>query len=324
MNVFVAGAGGAIGLQLVPQLAERGHAVVALTRTASKAGRLRSLGAQGIVVADAFDRAPVLQAVRSAAPEVVVHQLTALARAKSLRRFDREFALTNRLRTEGLDVLLDAAEAVGARRFVAQSFGNWNYERTGSAPKTEEDQLDPRPPANQRESLRAIRYLEGRVTGARSLEGVALRYGNLYGPGTGFGVGGDLVALVSKRQFPLVGDGAGVWSFVQVEDAAAATVLACEGGTPGVYNVCDDEPLPVAEWLPELARALGAKPPRRLPVWLGRLLLGEVGVSMMTQIRGASNAKARRELGFAPRYPSVREGFRSGLGGRPPDRGATA
>ena len=222
--------------------------------------------------------------------------------------------MTNQLRTEGTDNLLAGARAAGTRRFIAQSFGNWDYARSGSGLKTEESALDPNPPEQQQKSLAAIRYLEAAVTGAEDIEGIALRYGNLYGPGTSIALDGDIVATVRKRGLPLVGDGAGVWSFIHAEDAASAAVAAIEHGAPGVYNVCDDEPAPVSVWLPELARAVGAKPPFRVPVWLARPLIGEVGVSMMTQIRGASNAKARRELGWQPRYKTWREGFRKGLG----------
>jgi 2-alkyl-3-oxoalkanoate reductase len=314
MKVFVAGPTGAVGRPLVARLLAGGHQVAAMTRSVDKARGLRAIGAD-TVVADALDRDAVMQAVRRAEPEVVMHQLTGLAGLKSFKNFDKEFAISNRLRTEGTDHLLAAARAAGTRRFIVQSYGNWNYERTGSRVKTEADPLDPSPPANQTESLEAIRYLERTVVGADDIEGIALRYGNFYGPGTAFALnGGDIVAQVSKRAFPLVGDGGGVWSFVHTDDAAAAAVDAIQSGGPGVYNVADDEPVEVATWLPALAKAVGAKPPRHVPVWIGRLAAGEVGVSMMTRIRGASNAKAKRELGFAPRYPTFREGFANGLG----------
>jgi nucleoside-diphosphate-sugar epimerase len=316
VKVFVAGATGAVGKRLVPLLVASGHDVVAMTRSPDKADSLRAAGAEP-VVADGLDRAAVTRAVASSAPAVVIHQMTALAGVKSFRNFDREFALTNRLRTEGARFLVEAARTAGTRRIVAQSYGNWTYERTGTALKTEEDPLDPNPPAKQSESLAAIRELESVVTEADGIDGIALRFGNFYGPGAGFALDGDLVRLVRKRRLPIVGDGAGVWSFVHVDDAATATLAAIERGAPGVYNVVDDEPAPVAEWLPELARAVGAKPPRRVPVWLGRLASGEVGVSMMTRIRGTSNAKAKRELGWAPRFKSWRQGFREGLGDVP-------
>jgi nucleoside-diphosphate-sugar epimerase len=320
MRLFVAGATGAVGKRLVPLLVTQGDDVVGMTRSPEKRESLRRLGAEA-VVADGLDANAVREAVGNAQPEVVIHQMTALTGVKSFRKFDDEFALANRLRTEGTDHLLAAARSAGVRRFVVQSYGNWNYERTGAGPKTEDDPLDPNPPANQRRSLDAIRYLEEAVVGADYLEGLALRYGNFYGPGSGFALDGDLAHLVRKRRLPIVGDGAGVWSFIHLDDVATATLAAAERGAAGVYNVVDDEPAPVSVWLPEYARALGAKPPRHVPVWLGRLASGEVGVSMMTQIRGASNAKAKRELGWQPRLGSWREGFRSGLGDIPPPQG---
>ena len=313
MKVFVAGATGAVGKQLVPQLIKGGYEVVAPTRSARHVEALRAAGAEP-VVADALDRDAIVQAIQAAAPDVIIHELTALSGVKNYKKFDEEFALTNRLRTEGTDNLLAGARAAGTQRFIAQSFGNWNYSRTGTGLKTEEDALDPHPPEHQHESLAAIRYLEAAVTGAEDIDGIALRYGNLYGPGTSIALDGDIVATVRKRGLPLVGDGAGVWSFIHAEDAASAAVAAIQRGAPGIYNICDDEPAPVRIWLPELASAVGAKPPLRIPVWLARPLIGEVGVSMMTQIRGASNAKAKRELGWQPCYTSWREGFRKGLG----------
>lgn len=316
MDVFVAGGSGAVGRRLVPQLLVAGHQVTAMTRSTRNAEWLRRVGAQP-VIADALDREAVLDAVKQAAPEVLIHQLTGLTGLQSLRNFDREFALTNRLRTEGTDALLEAARATRVRRFIAQSYGNWNYARTGSGLKTELDPLDAEPPAKQARTLAALRYLEEAVLGADGIEGVALRYGNFYGPGTNMALDGDIVAQVRKRRVPIVGDGAGVWSFIHMDDAAAAAIAAMERGAPGIYNVSDDQPAPVREWLPALAEAVGAKPPRRVPVWLGRIAAGEVGVSMMTRIRGTSNAKAKRELGWSPRYPSYREGFRHGLADLP-------
>jgi nucleoside-diphosphate-sugar epimerase len=277
---------------------------------------LRSIGAHPIV-ADGLDRTAVMQAVTRAEPEVVIHQMTGLTGVKSFKRFDDEFASTNRLRTEGVDYLVEAARSAGARRVIAQSFGNWNYERTGDRLKTEEDPLDPDPPTNQRKTLHAIRYLERAVVEADQLEGVALRVGNFYGPGTGFALDGDLVRLVRRRRLPIVGDGAGVWSFIHVDDVATATIAAIDHGQPGIYNIADDDPAAVSVWLPELANAVEAKPPWHVPVWLGRLAIGEVGVSMMTKIKGASNAKAKRELDWTPRYRSWRDGFRHGLGDMP-------
>jgi len=313
MKVFVAGGSGAMGRRLVPRLVAEGYEVAAMTRDAGKAAWLSAVGAQP-VVADALDRAAVRAAVADARPEVVIHQLTALSGAASnLKQFDREFALTNRLRTEGTDYLLEGARAAGARRFIAQSYGNWNYARAGTGPKTERDPFDATPPANQKQSLAAIRYVESAVTGAEGIEGIALRYGNFYGPGTGLAMDGVLVAQIRKRRLPIIGDGSGVWSFVHMDDAAAAAIAAIGHGASGVYNVADDEPLPVSVWLPLLAEAVGARPPMRVPVWLGRLAAGEVGVSMMTRIRGTSNAKAKAELGWAPQYRTCREGFRNGL-----------
>jgi nucleoside-diphosphate-sugar epimerase len=315
MRVFVAGASGALGAHLLPQLAADGHEVVAMTRTAAKEDRLRSAGARP-VVADALDPDAVARAVGEAEPEVIVHQLTALSGPMDMRHVDRVFAATNRLRTEATDHLLAAGRAVGARRFVAQSYAGWPYARTGGPVKTEADPLDPEPPAALRETLAAIRHLEQAVTAAGWGEGLVLRYGGFYGPGTGLSADPDapMAAPVRKRQFPIVGDGGGVWSFVHIEDAAAATAAAVVTGAPGVYNVVDDEPAPVRDWLPVLADALDAKPPRRVPRWLGRIVAGEAATVMMTDVRGASNAKAKRELGWELRYPSWRLGFTKGLG----------
>ena len=313
MKVFVAGGGGAIGKPLIPKLVARGYEVVGMARSRMSGDRLRGLGVD-VVIADALDRPSVIKAVVQARPEIIIHQLTALSQMKSLRNFDREFALTNRLRTDGTDHLLEAARRAGVRRFIAQSYGNWNYQRSGSATKTEDDPFDPNPPVNQKHSLAAIRHLEAAVLGADGIEGIALRYGNFYGPGNGISEEGEIAAQVRRRRLPIIGDGGGIWSFVHIDDAATAAVAAIERGDPGVYNIADDTPAPVADWLTELARALGAKAPRHVPVWLGRLAAGEVTVSMMTEIRGTSNAKAKRELGWTPRYPSYRDGFRHGLG----------
>jgi nucleoside-diphosphate-sugar epimerase len=313
MNVFVAGGIGAVGRRLVPLLAEAGHDVAATTTSPAKKRTLFELGATPYLV-DGLDRESVRDAVSRAEPEVVVHEMTALSDATNLRNFDRVFAATNRLRTAGTGHLLEAARAVGARRVVAQSFAGWNYERSGSLVKTEEDPLDPEPLRTMRKSLAAFRQLETAVTGADGIEGLVLRYGNLYGPGTSTAEDGVFVELVRKRRMPLIGGGRGVWSFLHVDDAAGATLAAVEGGRPGIYNVCDDEPATVAEWLPELAAVLGAPPPQRVPVWLGRLAAGEAVVLMFTSARGASNAKAKHELAWAERYPSWRVGFREGLG----------
>jgi nucleoside-diphosphate-sugar epimerase len=260
------------------------------------------------VVADALDPAQVAEAVAKARPDVIVHQLTAIGSVDP-RHFDRDFALTNRLRTEGTDHLLSAGQAVGVRRFVAQSYGAWWYVRTGGPVKTEEDPLDPTPAREMRESRAAIRHLEEAVLGAHWTEGIVLRYGAFYGPGTSMAPGGELPEMIRKRKFPLVGDGGGVWSFIHVADAAEATVAAVEHGSRGVYNVADDDPAPVAEWLPALAHEVGAKKPMRVPRFIGRLFAGEVGVVMMTDARGASNAKTKRELGWRPAHASWRQGF---------------
>jgi 2-alkyl-3-oxoalkanoate reductase len=313
MRIFVAGSTGALGRRLVPLLAADGHEVTAMTHTAGKAAGLRAAGAEP-VVGDALDRDAVLRAVSAARPEVVVHQATALAGLTNWRRFDEGFAATNRLRTEGTDHLLEAALAVGARRFVAQSYAGWPFARIGGPVKTEEDPLDPDPPAQLRRTLDAIRHLEAAVGGADGLEGVVLRYGGFYGPGTSVGVGGYMLDDLRRRRFPMVGAGTGVWSFVHIDDAAWATAAAVDRGEAGLYQVTDDDPAPVSDWLPALAAAVGARPPRRLPAWLGRLLGGEHVVVLMNEVRGASNAKARRELGWLPAWPSWRQGFRGGLG----------
>jgi nucleoside-diphosphate-sugar epimerase len=321
MKVFVAGATGALGRELVPQLVARGHEVVGMTRTASKQDGLRALGARP-VVADALDPDSVAEAVASAEPEVIVHQLTALSEPMSVRdarRPDRSVGaiMTNRLRTEATDHLLAAGRAVGARRFVAQSFGAFRFARTGGPVYTEADPLGPNdPPAAMRTVQAAYLYLEQAVTTIEWGEGLALRYGGFYGPGTSISQARDaqMAAPIRKRRFPIVGDGGGVLSYVHIEDAAAATVAAIDHGQSGVYNVVDDDPAPVREWLPVLASALGAKPPRRVPRWLGRLAAGEAATVTMTEARGSSNEKAKRELGWQLRYPSWRQGFAEGLG----------
>jgi nucleoside-diphosphate-sugar epimerase len=264
------------------------------------------------VVADALDLEAVAQAVGEAEPEVVIHELTAIDAGSMSRSMDKMFALTNRLRTKGTDHLLAAAQAVGAKRFIVQTFAGWPFERTGGPVKTEEDSLQASPPKTVSQTLGAIRYLEQKVTEANGIEGLALRYGGFYGPGTSLGVNpdGEQTEMLRKRRFPVVGNGAGIWSLVHIRDAASATAAAVERGEPGIYNVVDDEPAPVSLILPELAKAIGAKPPRHLPRWVGRLLAGEGMTIMMTEVRGASNAKAKRELGWELRYPSWRQGIR--------------
>ncbi|MBY9073374.1 NAD(P)-dependent oxidoreductase [Nocardioides sp. WL0053] len=305
MRVFVAGGTGVIGRRLVPLLVGRGHQVTATTTSPGKLGLVEELGAEAVVM-DGLDAVSVGEAVAAARPDAIVHQMTAIAGKPDMRHMDRWFATTNRLRTEGTDHLLAAAEATGVSNVVAQSYAGWNGIRRGGWVKTEEDPLDPAEGTTARPVMEAIRHLEDMVVKAG---GAALRYGWLYGPGAT----DDQVELVRKRQFPLVGDGTGYSSWVHVDDAASAAVLAVEQQAKGVFNIVDDEPAPASEWLPYLAACAGAKPPLRVPTWLARLLAGEVAVTMMTEGRGFSNAKARRELGWEPRYPSWRQGFREGL-----------
>lgn len=314
MKVFVAGATGAIGKQLVPMLVEDGHEVTAMTRTPTKADAIRSQGARP-AIADALDPEGVAQAVGEAEPEGVIHELTAIDAASFGRSIDKMFAQTNRLRTEGTDHLLAAAKAAGARRFIVQSFAGWPFERTGGPVKSEDYPLQEHPPKTVAETLAAIKHLERVVTEAEGIEGLALRYGGFYGPATSIALNpdGEQVAMLRKRRLPVVGNGAGIWSLVHIHDAASATSAALDRGGPGVYNVVDDEPAPVSVMLPELAKAIGAKPPRHLPRWVGRVLAGEAMTVMMTEVRGASNEKAKRELGWELRYPSWRLGFRDGL-----------
>jgi nucleoside-diphosphate-sugar epimerase len=300
MRVLVAGASGAIGTRLVPQLIDQGHEVIGTFRSPGGAGRLRALGAQPIAL-DLLDARAVRQTVLETGPEAIIHQATALAGVRFGRSLDRAFGPTNRLRTEGTDALLAAAREAGVRRFVAQSFASYRYAREGGMVKTEDDPLDPAPPAMARETNAAMRHLDQAVTEAG---GVALRYGGFYGAAND-----GLVKPVRKRQFPIVGDGSGVSSFIHLDDAAAATVLALERDRAGIYNITDDEPAPMSEWLPALAQALGAKPPRHVPLWLAGLVAGKGAVMMAVGSRGASNAKAKRELGWTPRYPSWRQGF---------------
>ncbi|MDQ6775197.1 MAG: NAD(P)-dependent oxidoreductase [Actinomycetota bacterium] len=306
MKVLVAGATGVMGRHLVPRLVAEGHEVVGMTRSESKQAALRELGAVP-VVADALDAEQVAGAVASAAPDVIIHQLTAIAKIDP-RHFDKSFAVTNRLRTEGTDHLLSAGRAVGVRRFIAQSYSGWPNARTGGPVKRENDPLDPTPVKDMRETLAAIRHLEAAVTGADWTEGIVLRYGAFYGPGTAMWPGEEQFELIRRRKFPVVGDGGGVWSFIHIEDAAEATALAVERGERGLYNIVDDEPAAVAEWLPALAETLGAPKPWRVPWWVGRMAAGAAGATMMTQVRGASNAKAKHALGWCPGHASWRHG----------------
>ncbi|MBS1884008.1 MAG: NAD(P)-dependent oxidoreductase [Actinobacteria bacterium] len=322
MRVFVAGASGVIGRSLVPRLVAAGHEVVGMTRSRSKQDLLRGLGARPVVV-DALDPDAVAEAVAAAAPEVIVHELTSLSGPMSMKaarhpeRFEGAI-VTGRLRTEATDHLLAAGRAVGARRFVAQSFGAFRLTAAGGPVQTEDEPLDPGPGEPRQPGLDAILHLERAVTSIDWGEGLALRYGGFYGPGTAVSLDPEapLAGPVRKRRLPIIGKGAGITSYVHVDDAAAATVIAVERGGPGVYNIVDDEPAAQREWLPVLAEALGAKPPRHVPRWLARVLAGEMATAMMTDAKGSSNSKARLELGWEPRYPSWRQGFAEGLGER--------
>jgi nucleoside-diphosphate-sugar epimerase len=312
MRIFLAGATGAIGQRIVPLLVDAGHEVVGSTRTPAKVDGLRLAGATPVVL-DGRDGDAVRRTVLEAEPEVVIHQMTALSGNLDLRHFADSFAETNRLRTETTDRLIEASVEAGARRFIAQSFAGWPNEQSGGPVKTEEAPLNTNPPKQVRETLGAILHLESVTTGTPEIEGLALRYGGFYGPGNALGKGGMMLDAVVKRQMPIVGGGSGIWSFLHIDDAAQATALAVERGAPGIYNIVDDEPAPVSKWLPYLADVLGARPPRRVPAWLARLIVGEAAVSMMTKIRGSANAKAKRELGWTLHYPSWRVGFREGL-----------
>jgi 2-alkyl-3-oxoalkanoate reductase len=307
MRVLVAGATGAVGRQLVPQLIAAGHQVSATTRSPEKTGSLRAAGADPYVV-DGLDGAAVGEVVARAKPDVIVHEMTAIPAELNFRKFREAFATTNKLRTTGVDHLLAAAQAAGVQRFIAQGFTGFPNMRAGGPVKTEDDPLDPNPPAGMKEAFAALGHLERAVTSA-PLAGLVLRYGALYGPGAS----DVMVRMVRRRQVPIIGGGAGVWSFLHIADAAAATVAAVTRGAAGIYNVADDEPATVTEWLPVLARSAGAKPPLRLPAWLGRMAAGDAAVTVMTRARGSANAKAKRELGWTPLWPSWREGFAHGL-----------
>jgi nucleoside-diphosphate-sugar epimerase len=323
MKILVAGASGAIGRALVPLLVRAGHDVVGMVQRPRSAEVVHALGAEPRT-ADALDATAVLNCFRDARPQVVIHQLTAIPASLDMRHFDREFALTNLLRTEGTRHLLAAAVDVGATHFVAQSFAGWTYGRSNNGSKhiktpkisklkTEEDPLDPDPPARLRTTLDALKALERAVLSESRLTGTVLRYGGFYGPHTSIAKDGSIVQAVRRRKLPLVGEGAGVWSFVHVEDAASATAAAVEAGRGGVYNVVDDEPAPVSEWLSFLAHCAHAQPPRQVPAWMARLMIGEHVVAVMNEIRGVSNAKIKRELGWTPKWPSWRPGFREVL-----------
>jgi 2-alkyl-3-oxoalkanoate reductase len=308
MRILVAGATGAVGRPLVPELVSAGHSVGGLTRSAAKAEMIRHMGAEPFI-ADGFDAAAIGAAFRSFEPEIVIHEMTGLRGQMDLVHFDRSFAATNRLRTEGTDLLLTEARKVGARRFIAQSYCGWTFARSGDRVKSESDALDPNPPEEFRGTLEAIKHLERTVTRSAQPEGIVLRYGSFYGPGTGV-FEPSSIDQIRRRRMPLVGSGEGWWSFLHVEDAATATAAAVEHADAGnIYNIVDDEPAPVKEWLPALAALLGARPPLHVPAWLGRLLAGEHLVAMMTEVRAASNAKAKQALAWQPVHASWRTGF---------------
>ena len=314
MRVFVAGGAGVVGRRLIPMLIAAGHQVTATTRSPARTAQLQQLGADP-VVADGLDRDATIDAVTAARPDVIIHQMTGLAGQADLKHFDRTFAVTSELRTRGTDHLLAAANAAGTRRVIAQSFTGWTNQPAGGPVKTEDDPFDPRPVASMSQAQRAIQYLEQAVP-AGVPEGLVLRYGILYGPGTS----DELIEAARKGRLPIIGGGTGIWSFTHVTDAASAALAAVGRGAPGVYNAVDDEPAPVADWLPYLASCLGARRPWRLPAWAGRMLAGDSVVHMMTQSRGSSNAKARRELDWTLAYPSWRQGFASGLSQPAPTR----
>jgi nucleoside-diphosphate-sugar epimerase len=307
MRVFVAGAGGAVGKRLVPMLVARGHQVTGTTSRPESADQIRRLGAEPVVV-DGLDAVGIGHAVARAEPDAIIHEMTALSGSPDFKHFDRWFAVTNQLRTEGTENLLAAAKASGVKRFVAQSFTGWSNSREGSWIKTEDDPLDPHPLKEQTQTLAAIKFLEHAVLEA-PLEGIVVRYGGLYGPGSSE----KLVEILNRRMFPVIGNGAGMVSSTHIDDAAGGTLAALERGRRGIYNIVDDEPAPSREFIPAIAEAVGAMPPLHVPAWIGRLFAGEVAVTMMTEGRGSSNAKAKRELGWQPIWPSWRDGFRRGL-----------
>ncbi len=307
MRVLVAGASGVVGRSLLPVLVKAGYTVFGMNRSADKRGQVEAMGAEQIT-ADALDRQAVIGAAARVRPDIVIHELTAIPLALDLRKFEQQFALTNRLRTEGTANLLEAALAAGARKFIAQSYAGWPYARVGGPVKTEDDPLDPNPPDVFRTGLAAIRYLESAVPQAKGIEGVVVRYGAFYGPGTS---GAWMLDQVRKHRLPIIGNGGAVWSFIHIDDVASATLAAVENARPGIYNIVDDDPAPVSVWIPELAKIVGAKPPMHVPVWIARFMVGEAGIIMMTEARGSSNQKAKSTLGWTPRWKSWREGFRN-------------
>ena len=323
MKILIAGASGAIGRSLVPLLVRAGHDVVGVVQRPRSAEVVRAMGAEPRI-ADVLDAAAVLSCLREVRPEVVIHQATAIPPNLDMRRFDRDFALTNLLRTEGTRNLLAAAADVGTKQFIAQSFAGWTYGRTSNGGKTiktprtaklktEDDPLDSNPPKKMRATLDALKALERAVLSESRITGTVLRYGGFYGPHTSIAKDGAVVQALRRRKLPMVGDGAGVWSFVQIDDAATATAAAVESGRGGVFNVVDDEPAPVSEWLSFLAHCAHAQPPKQVPAWLAGMLAGEHVVAMMNEIRGVSNEKIKHDLGWTPRWPTWREGFREAL-----------
>jgi 2-alkyl-3-oxoalkanoate reductase len=305
MRVLVVGASGVIGIRLVPLLTQRGHQVTGTSRSAARAGQLRSLGAETAVL-DVLDAAAVRAVVAQARPDAIIYQSTALSGISFSRNMDRAFGPTNRLRTTGTDNLLAAAREAGIARFIGQSFAPFRYAHTGGPVKEETDPMA-EPPPSARLMFEAMAHNDRAVTAAG---GIALRYGGFYGDRDN-----AMITAIGKRQFPLIGDGGGIMSFIHLDDAAAATVLALDTQGPAIYNITDDDPAPMRDWLPALARALGAKPPYRVPAWLARLLMGKM-LPMMTEARGASNAKAKKELGWTPRWPTWRDGFPAAYGAR--------
>lgn len=313
MKIFFLGSTGVIGRNLIPLLVSQQHDVTALVSSEKKISEAENMGAKGVAV-NVFDRKELTELIKRIDPEIILHQLTALSHVTgNFRKFDKEFEITNRFRTEVTDTLFKAAELTGVKRIIVQSFCGWPFARVGGLIKTEKDPLDPNPPSGFRETHNAIRHLENVVERSEKVEALALRYGMFYGPGTAISSNGAIVNLIRKRKFPIVGDGGGIWSFIHIEDVTQATANAVTRGNPGIYNIVDDEPAPVSDWLPCLAQVLEAKPPPKIPLWLARLLIGEAGVSMMTKIRGGSNSKAKRDLGWTPVYSTWRDGFAKGL-----------
>lgn len=310
MRIFIAGGSGVVGSRLVPLLVAEGHEVTGTSRTEVGTRRIGAAGGRGVIM-DGRDATSIRRTVLEARPDVVIHQLTSLSRKFDFKRFDDVFSVTNELRTHGTDALIAAAREARTARIIVQSYTGWTNEHAGTSVKTEQDPIDPHPVPAARNTLAAIAHAERATVDAG---GLALRFGSFYGPGQSLGEGGEMLEAVRKRRIPIIGAGRGIWSFCHIDDAASATVAAVTNGEAGVYNIVDDEPAPVSQWLPLLARSVGAKPPRRVPGWLARTIIGEFGVSWMTTARGSSNAKALAQLGWAPRYASWRQGFRVGLG----------